>query len=87
MRYGMSGGLSASIRPNLATVELMPLNFNELGDFGQFGFALDQREQAAFPSSADNCITLPARDDSRALGNVDSIRDQAGPGVLAGTFL
>src|SRR5262245_57230530 len=31
----------------------------QLGDFGQFGFALDQREQAAFASSADDCITLP----------------------------
>ena len=65
----------------------------QLGDFGQFGFALDQSAHAAFASSAAAWITLPvsqtsfAHDDSRPLGNVDSIGDQAAPGVLAGTFL
>ena len=31
----------------------------QLGDFGQFGFALDQREQAAFVSGTDNGVALP----------------------------
>ena len=53
------------------------------------GFALDQREQAAFVSGTDNGIALPvsqtgfARDNGRTLGNVDSIGDQTAPGVLA----
>jgi len=57
------------------------------------GFALDQREQAAFVSGADDGVALPvsqtgfARDNGRTLGNVDSIRDQAASGVLAGTFV
>src|SRR5271167_1619031 len=63
----------------------------QLGDFGQLGFALDQREQAAFVSGADDGVALPvsqtgfARDNGRTLGNVDSIGDQAASGVLAGT--
>ena len=51
-------------------------------DFGQLGFALDQREQAAFVPGTDNGIALPvsqtsfARDNGRTLGNVDFIGDQ-----------
>jgi hypothetical protein len=57
------------------------------------GFALDQREQAAFVPGADDSIALPvsqtgfARDDGRTLGNVDSIGDQATSGVLASAFV
>jgi hypothetical protein len=31
----------------------------QLDDFGQLGFALDQREQAAFVSGTDNGVALP----------------------------
>jgi hypothetical protein len=31
----------------------------QLDDFGQLGFALDQREQAAFVSGADDGVALP----------------------------
>jgi hypothetical protein len=57
------------------------------------GFTLDQREQAAFVSGADDSVALPvsqtgfARNNGRTLGNVDSIGDQAASGVLAGTLV
>src|SRR5271169_1817647 len=63
----------------------------QLGDFSELGFALDQREQAAFVSGADDGVALPisqtsfARDNGWTFGNVDSIGDQATSGVLAGT--
>jgi hypothetical protein len=50
-----------------------------------------RKTQAAFVSGADDGVALPvsqtgfARDNGRTLGNVDSIRDQAAFGVLAGT--
>ena len=65
----------------------------QLGDFSELGFALDQREQAAFVSSADDGVALPvsqtgfARDNGWTFGNVDSIGDQATSGVLAGTLV
>src|SRR5579862_1753680 len=55
--------------------------------------ALDQGEQAAFVSGADDGVAFPvsqagfARDDGWTLGNVDSIGDQAASSVLAGTFV
>jgi len=48
----------------------------QLNDFGQLGFALDQREHAAFVSSTDNGIALPvsqtgfARDNGRTLSSL-----------------
>ena len=63
----------------------------QLGDFSELGFAFDQREQAAFVSSADDGVAFPisqtrfARDNGRTLRNVDSIGDQATSCVLAGT--
>src|SRR5271165_2372166 len=65
----------------------------QLDVFGELGFALDQREQAAFVSGADDGVALPvsqtgfARDNGRTLGNGDSIRDQAASSVLAGTLV
>ena len=60
----------------------------QLDDFGQLGFALDQGEQAAFVSGADDGVALPisqtgfACDNGRTLGNINSIGDQAASGVL-----
>src|SRR5271165_2018215 len=65
----------------------------QLGDFSELGFALDQREQAAFVSGADDGVALPvsqagfARDNGRTLRNVGSIRDEAASSVPAGTFV
>ena len=65
----------------------------QLDDFGQLGFALDQRELAALVSGTDNGIALPvsqtgfARDNGRTLGNVDSIGDQTASGVLAAALV
>ena len=65
----------------------------QLGDFSELGFALDQREQAAFVSSADDGVALPvsqtgfARDNGWTFGNVDSIGDQATSGVLPARLL
>ena len=65
----------------------------QLDDFGQLGFALDQREQAAFVPGADDGVALPVsqtgltRDNGWTLGNVDSIGDQAASGILAGTLV
>src|SRR5208337_3396082 len=64
-----------------------------IGDFSELGFALDQREQAAFVSGADDSVALPvsqagfARDNGRTLRNVGSIRDEAASSVPAGTFV
>ena len=61
----------------------------QLGDFGQLGFALDQREQAAFVPGADDGVALPVsqtgltRDNGWTLGNVDFIGDQAASGIMA----
>ena len=57
------------------------------------GFALDQREQAAFVPGADDGVALPVsqtgltRDNGWTLGNVDFIGDQAASGILAGTLV
>jgi hypothetical protein len=65
----------------------------QLDDFGQLGFALDQREQAALVSGTDNGIALPvsqtgfARDNGRTLENVDSIGNQTASGVLAAALV
>ena len=53
----------------------------QLADFGELRLSLDQREQAAFVSGADNGVTLPipqasfACDNGRTVGNVDAIWD------------
>jgi hypothetical protein len=62
----------------------------QLDDFGQLGFALDQREQAALVSGTDNLPvsqTGLARDNGRTIGNVDSIGNHTASGVLAAALV
>ena len=65
----------------------------QLGDFSELGFALDQREQAAFVSGADDGVALPisqtsfARDNGWTFGNVNFLGIRPRPAFLPARLL